>query len=383
MPFMDGLNFSGPGRRFLDNMRPSRARAQGVARTLSRAEIENELSSMASLRGKEALNELRDQARQVTPTLRAEKEMGALDDLIGAVLGTRDASLATDSARAHRRGEGFDPQRIQLFETLQGRLIRDAPLRERAEQPDSLPALPFIEAYFSNWIEGTEFELSEAEEIVFEGVVPDGRSADAHDIIGTYQLVADPTKRSRVPTDTDDLIAMLRSHHALMLAQRPAARPGSFKEKPNRAGGTSFVKPELVVGTLTEGYRYYEALPSGLARAIFMMFLISEVHPFTDGNGRVARVLMNAELTRVGLQRIVIPLSYRDDYLNGLRALSRTSDPRALVRVLDHAQEYASQIDWQDLRQSERVLAATNAFVTPDEAEATGRRLRLPSAIEP
>jgi Fic family protein len=31
-----------------------------------------------------------------------------------------------------------------------------------------------------------------------------------------------------------------------------------------------------------------------------MMFLVSEVHPFTDGNGRVGRVLMNAESTAAG-----------------------------------------------------------------------------------
>ncbi len=380
MPFMDGLNFSGPGRKFLDNMRRSR-RAKGVARTLSPAELEEELSRMISLRGEESLNELRDTAREVAPSLAAESEMVALDDLIGALLGTRDAALATQSGRAHRRGEGFDPDRIALFETLQSRLIQDAPLPRRAEQPDSLPALPFIEAYFSNWIEGTEFELAEAEEIVFEGVVPNGRNEDAHDILGTYELVADPAKRSKVPTDVDDLVSTLRSHHGLMLAQRPSARPGSLKDKPNRAGGTSFVKPALVTGTLSEGYRYYEALPAGLSRAIFMMFLISEVHPFTDGNGRVARVLMNAELTASGLQRIVIPLSYRDDYLNGLRALSRTADPRALIRVLDHAQEYAAEIDWSDLRKVREILTATNAFVPPEEAEATGKRLRLPSTM--
>ena len=34
-----------------------------------------------------------------------------------------------------------------------------------------------------------------------------------------------------------------------------------------------------------------------------MMFLVAEVHPFADGNGRVARVMMNAELIAGGQQR--------------------------------------------------------------------------------
>ena len=376
MPFMQKLHFAGPGRKFLDNMRRSRARG-GVARTLSRAELEDELTSITALRGSEALNEVRDQARAVAGALGAEAEMAALDDLIGAVLGTTDAVLSTDAARAHRRGLGFDPRRLGLFEALQSHLLRNPP-PSRPAQPNSLPALSFIEAYFSNWIEGTEFELDEAKAIVFAGAMPEGRSEDAHDVLGTFELVNDPDRRGRVPGDAEGLLDLLRDDHAIMLARRPAALPGSFKAKPNQAGGTTFVHPDLVSGTLSEGFDYYEALPEGLARAAFMMFLISEVHPFTDGNGRVARVLMNAALTSAGQQRIVIPLSFREDYMQSLRALSRNEDPRPFVRVMDYLQQYAAAIDWSDLDRAERTLRATHAFVTPDVAEESGIRLVLP-----
>lgn len=382
MPFMEELHFAGPGRKFLENMRPSRARTGGVARTLSRAEIEDELTSIAALRGSEALNEVRDRAREVAGALGAEHEMTALDDLIGAVMGTSDAVLATDAARAHGRGLGFDPRRLELFETLQSHLLQ-TPQPRRPAQPDSLPALSFIEAYFSNWIEGTEFRLDEAEEIVFAGAVPDGRSEDAHDVLGTFELVNDPSKRGEVPVDADNLLDLLRADHAIMLARRPAARPGSFKAKPNQAGGTTFVHPDLVDGTLSEGFRYYEALPEGLARAIFMMFLASEVHPFSDGNGRVARVMMNAALTSVGLQRIVVPLSFRDDYMQSLRTLSRHAEPRPFVRVMDYLQLYAAAIPWDDLDRAEEALRTTNAFVTPDVADESGVRLVLPEGAGP
>jgi len=34
-----------------------------------------------------------------------------------------------------------------------------------------------------------------------------------------------------------------------------------------------------------------------MARALLAMFIVSEVHPFIDGNGRLARLVMNAELS--------------------------------------------------------------------------------------
>jgi Fic/DOC family len=378
MPFMNGLHFSGPGRKFLDNVRRSRASGGGVARTLSQAEIEDELVRLAAVRGVEALNELRDKAREAAAPLNAAAEMEELDDLVGMIQRTHTALPDTAAAQAHQHGSVFDPRRLELFDALRAQLMQ-TPLPSRSEQPNSLPALSFIEAYFSNWIEGTEFELQEAEEIVFEGAVPEGRSEDAHDVLGTFELVDDAELRARTPSGPEDLMTTLRSHHALMLARRPAVNPGAFKTRVNRAGSTTFVHPDLVVGTLVEGYRFYEVLPPGLARAIFVMFLIGEVHPFTDGNGRVARVLMNAELTAAGEQRIVIPIAYRDNYLQGLRALSRNANPQPLIRVLDFAQAYAAAIEWSELRTAERMLEETHAFLTPEVAEERGVRLRLPA----
>ncbi len=378
MPHLDGLHFSSRPRALLDNLRGSRARRSGVSRTLSRAEIEDELTRTAALRGNEALNELRDEASKIAASLDAEREMAMLDDLIGALLGTRDAQLGTPAARAASSGLGFDPRRIELFATLQAALLRDA-VAGRPEQPVSLPALSFVEAYFSNWIEGTEFALDEAEKIVFQRAVPAKRFEDAHDVLGTFDLVNDPVKRRLLPDGPEDLLDLLRAHHALILERRPQADPGTFKTLVNRAGATTFVHPDLVVGTLVEGYRYYESLPAGLAKAIFMMYLVGEVHPFTDGNGRVARVLMNAELSAAGEQRIVIPIVYRDNYLQGLRALSQNGNPAPLVRVLDFAQSYAAAIEWTDLRAAERTLEETNAFLTPEIAEERGLRLELPA----
>ena len=53
------------------------------------------------------------------------------------------------------------------------------------------------------------------------------------------------------------------------------------------------------------------------------MFTISEIHPFLDGNGRMARVMMNAELVKEDQAKILIPTVYRDDFILALRKMTR------------------------------------------------------------
>ncbi len=54
--------------------------------------------------------------------------------------------------------------------------------------------LCFYEAYFSNYIEGTKFTIEEAKDIVFNNRIPQHRPDDAHDISGTYNVLADMTE---------------------------------------------------------------------------------------------------------------------------------------------------------------------------------------------
>lgn len=373
-PFM-GLRMSSPARSALDNLRPSRSRAGAVKRTLGAEELEERLERLTRVRGENALNELRDEARVIAPSLDAAAEFEKLDSLIGALLGTREAPLRTVAGRARGAGLGYDADRLARFEVLRAELAAQ-PLPERLAPDDPGRLSAFFEAYFSNWIEGTVFEVEEAEEIVFEGRVPAQRPADAHDIQGTFDAITDGRLRVAAPRDPDELEEYLRDAHRRIMGGRPDVAPGEYKERPNRAGSTYFVHPELVRGTLREGFPLRDTLPPGLARAAYMMFLASEVHPFADGNGRVARLLMNAELSAVGVCRVMIPLSYRDEYLSALRALSLNDNPTALWRMLDRAQRWAASIDWTSRGRVISQLTETNALVPPDEAQARNLHLR-------
>jgi hypothetical protein len=376
-PFIGGLRVASPARAFLENMQRSRAR-HGVARTLPRREVEERLEEMLRHSGEAAVQRLRDEARKIAAELRLDAEFQRLDRLIGTLLGTRDAPLESPVALARAAGVPYDPQRLDLLQRLHSELAGTAPVT-RLARPTSGPALPFFEAYFSNFIEGTEFAVEEAADIVFKGHIPSTRPEDAHDVLGTWKVVSDQKEMSRTPRSFEELTDLLKGRHARIMEGRPDKMPGRFKADPNRAGSTVFVSPELVEGTLAKGFEIYRSLAAPIHRAIFMMFLSSEVHPFDDGNGRVARIMMNAELVAASESRIIVPTVYRNNYLVALKALSQNGITGPLVRTLDFAQRYTVAIDFETLDQARFMLERTHAFAGPTEADAAGIRLILPA----
>lgn len=375
-PFMEGLYLSCPARAYLENMHQSRARRGCISRTVSRKEIEERLEAILRSVGPEALQKLRDDARRISLVLRAEKEYKALDALIGTLLGTRKAPLTSLVAIARAQGEPYDPKRLDLFQKLYEALALMS--LETRTTPEGSTVLPFFEAYFSNFIEGTEFQIEEAARIIFEGKIPKDRHIDAHDIISTYQIVSDQHEMQQIPNDADEFIMLLKNRHARLMQGRPEMNPGKFKTIPNRAGSTFFVAPDLVEGTLKKGFKWLQALDTPFQKAVYMMFLVAEVHPFVDGNGRCGRIMMNAELVAAHQARIIIPTIFRNNYLSALKALTHNSQAESLIRTLDFAQKYTSRIDWSDYKKAQEMLTETHAFDDPNQADLLGLRLILP-----
>jgi hypothetical protein len=369
-PF-SGVRLGSTPRAYLENLRESRARGGRLPRTMPRDEIEQRLDAMIRRQGEGAVNRLRDDARAIAPQLGYEAEAADLSELIGSLLGTREGDLLSATGKARHAGQPFDPDRIASFETLFN-MLRDT-LVERLPVParsgEANATLAFFEAYFSNFIEGTEFTVEEAAEIVFDGVIPQERPADAHDVLGTFRIVSDLAHLKVLPTDFGGFMDLLRRRHATVMEAREDKAPGVFKERENRAGNTVFVAPELVEGTLERGFDFLQALDDPFQRAVYMMVLVSEVHPFADGNGRIARIMMNAELVASDQERIIIPTAYRTDYLGALKAFSQNGRTDPLIRMLEVAQSYTHRIDWSTMDSARADLAATNAFDDGSDAK--------------
>lgn len=369
-----GLHFASRARGIAENAVPSRSRGGRPPRRLTRHELGDWIDRLCQHGGEKELNSVRDQVRLMAAVLGTSPDAVAeIDEMIGAALGTKDAKDLPKSLQARRYGLPYDQARARLFDQLVTALRGSAPQSLQARQGNIY--LPFYEAYFSNFIEGTEFTVDEALRIVYDHDVPVGREGDAHDIVGTYLVVNDHDEMTRLASTPQEFIDLIRSRHAVVMAGRPDKHPGELKTRANQAGATQFVDPDLVKGTLVEGYRRLADLDTAWERSVLTMFVVSEVHPFDDGNGRTARIMMNAELEAAGDMRTIIPTVFREDYLGALRRLSRSDDPSVLVKALRYANDFTSRIDFSDLDKARQELRAANAFEPPE----TGNRLVLPS----
>jgi len=358
-------------RAFLENVQPSRARGGAVPRTLSRVELEEALERYGR-NDPPSLNRLRDEVRETAAQLGLVDEFALLDGLIGTLLGTQDVKLSSSRAQATASGVPYDPVRIERFEQLATQLLATGLPAVTENVGHDTSVFAFFESYFSNYIEGTEFTVGEAQDIVFRGAIPQQRPQDAHDILGTYRLVSDTHERTRIPANADELVRILLAQHGSMLAERPDIGPGKWKQRNNHVGGREFVAWHLVEGTLREAYRFYDSLPPGFARAAFAMFLVSEVHPFADGNGRTARLLMNSELSAAGQQRIVVSTRDRGDYLAALRGMTNDLNVSSYIAVLRGLQQRTGMTDYSSLEAAERDLASKKAFEDPDAGTHVG-----------
>jgi hypothetical protein len=100
---------------------------------------------------------------------------------------------------------------------------------------------------------------------------------------------------------------------------------GKSQDKTTLADGTHQAKHHISMRSLEEPFQ----------RAVFVMFIIGEIHPFLDGNGRISRIMMNGELLKANEYPIIIPIIYRNNYLSSLKALSHHGMSEPLIRTAE------------------------------------------------
>lgn len=195
---------------------------------------------------------------------------------------------------------------------------------ERRRTPPSgrereLSAFTTLFTYDTQRIEGSTLSLRETADVLERGVTPPGRpladvrEAEAHGDLFLSML--------REPRDLS-LPLVLDWHHALFRDSKPDIA-GRIRRHQVAISGSRFTPPSPVEVNplLRDFFRWYarsksRVHPVELAALAHLKFVT--VHPFTDGNGRIARLLMNSVLHRHGYPMLNIPYTGRARYCTAL-----------------------------------------------------------------
>lgn len=211
------------------------SRSKGpTSKCLTSSELEEKLEQIIRVNGESEINKVRDQAKIIAEDFNMRREFERLNKIISALLNTHTSKiLSSPLAIARSFGYPFDPGRIELFEEL----FRQLQMKEfvfRTEKNTSLKSFrnfAFFESYFSNYIEGTVFEIDEAKEIIKTNRPLPSRNQDSHDVLGTYHLVSNRQEMSLSPQSPEELLNVLSYRHKILLSSREDKNPGSIQRE--------------------------------------------------------------------------------------------------------------------------------------------------------
>lgn len=191
--------------------------------------------------------------------------------------------------------------------------------------------------YHSNNIEGNSLTFGETKALILFGITAEGKPLRDHfEITGHNEAIN--WVLELVKGDAELTEVFIRELHTLILKEseyRPAVTPdgqptrrkievGKYKTQPNHVitstGETFyFATPEETPAKMHDLVDWFRAEkenpdmnPVELAALFHYRFI--RIHPFDDGNGRVARILMNFILMKFGYPPVIIKTEDKQNY---------------------------------------------------------------------
>lgn len=195
--------------------------------------------------------------------------------------------------------------------------------------------------YASNALEGNTLTLSETKAIIEDGLTVGGKplkdcyEATGHANAYDYML---KVARGGDLAFTEDMLLEL---HRLFYERVDGAKAGKYRDYQVFITGTEYVPPETqdvpgLMKAFVEDLNRRNREVHPVALAAYAHRRLVDIHPFVDGNGRTARLLMNLILVNRGYCVISIPPILRMDYLSALHEAQREKNPsdEAFIRLI-------------------------------------------------
>jgi Fic family protein len=149
-----------------------------------------------------------------------------------------------------------------------------------------------------------------------------------------FEAVAEAVRRVLEGNSGADLVEDEHQRwHALLFGNAPSF---SYRDRQVYLGGSRHVPyPSTAVSDgMSSLFECITDEPDARVRAVLGPFLLTYIHPYTDGNGRLARLMMNVLLVEGGFPWTVIPLVQRREYMESLEVASMQDDIRPLASLI-------------------------------------------------
>jgi len=172
--------------------------------------------------------------------------------------------------------------------------------------------------YNSNAIEGNSLSLSETKLVLEEGLTIGGKSMKEHLEVTNHSKAIDFVESlvNKKSIEENDVLNL----HAIILDRIDPENAGFYRRSGVRISGTDYVPPNAakVPEQMKEVYQVLNSRGEPLEIAAKIHHRFVDIHPFIDGNGRTARLLMNLYLMRNGYPPIIIQRVERKKYIDSI-----------------------------------------------------------------
>ncbi|MDR2732248.1 MAG: Fic family protein [Fibromonadaceae bacterium] len=172
--------------------------------------------------------------------------------------------------------------------------------------------------YSSNALEGNSLTESETKVVVENGLTIGGKSIREHnEALGhsdAYSLLNELAKNNTIAES--DVLEL----HRLFYHRINCEKAGKYRQEQVFISGTDYLPPKCgeIPNLMKELVSKIPEWKESLHPVTFAAKLherIASIHPFIDGNGRTARLIMNLTLLQAGYPIAVIPPVLRSDYI--------------------------------------------------------------------
>jgi Fic family protein len=207
--------------------------------------------------------------------------------------------------------------------------------------------------YTSNAIEGNSLTESETKVVIEDGLTIGGKPMKDHlEVLGhaaaydfIYELIGIKKELSE-----EDILKI----HRLFYEKIDEDNAGNYRKVPVFVSGTDYVFPApTAVPALMKAFvgevagQRKKLHPIEFAAWLHDRFV--NIHPFIDGNGRVARLLMNLALLQTGYVITVVPPVIRPNYIGTIKAAQKSGVSQPFYDLI-------SNLVWEALKEQIRLI---------------------------